>query len=195
MRLLVTGAPRGGTAYISAVLRSCGLDVGHEHMAPDGCVSGFYVGDFERYPCNHRVPLSRAGFDVAIHVTRDPMCAIPSIAHMLSKSVHVREWYEWLELVSPEESHHVAALRAWVFHHESALDNLPIAPRCRLEDLRRDWLVFASAAGTAAAFPEHVQIPNAYPFVHPLTWGDLLRLDVNYAERAADLALRFGYAA
>jgi len=74
---LITGAGRSGTAYITRVLKRCGLRVEHERPGRDGCVSGFYCFEAKSYPGKHVAP--RPQFDVILHQVRDPLKTIASV--------------------------------------------------------------------------------------------------------------------
>jgi len=75
--ILITGCGRSGTKYITAALRTCGLDVRHERMGADGIVSSFFCFNAPRYPGRH--PQRRPKFDIVLHQVRHPLKSIASI--------------------------------------------------------------------------------------------------------------------
>jgi hypothetical protein len=80
--LLAIGHPRCGSRYISALLKACGLDVGHERMGQHGISSWMFAVEDDENPWA-RDPLSvsrkHKHFGHVIHFVRDPRMAIPSI--------------------------------------------------------------------------------------------------------------------
>lgn len=81
-RFLVTGHPRSGTAYMSALMRACGLDVGHERMRGDGISAWQFAVDCDSVS-HHRRPRGRRRyrFDSLIQVVRDPIQTLRSVLY------------------------------------------------------------------------------------------------------------------
>lgn len=78
-RVLVTGCGRSGTTYVSVLLRKCGVDVPHEHhMGRDGISSWLFATRSRAVPWGPTPSGFR--FDNVVHLVRDPLAAIPSIA-------------------------------------------------------------------------------------------------------------------
>lgn len=81
-KLIIIGHPRTGTAYTGELLKSFGLDIGHEKMGKDGIVSWmFNVYDLHNpfYKNNYAKSRFFSTFDHVILCVRDPYTAIPSI--------------------------------------------------------------------------------------------------------------------
>ena len=87
-KILGIGHPRTGTGYTSALLKSWGLNVGHEVWEEDGIVAWqCLIPQAEaRIKLGGRLPymqenivLDELEFDHVIHSIRDPKTAIPSI--------------------------------------------------------------------------------------------------------------------
>ena len=81
-KILAVGHPRCGSGYMSALLKSYGIDAGHERMGKDGIVSWM----FSVYDLNNPFSLNKyaqsryyTSFEKIIMFTRDPLNAIPSI--------------------------------------------------------------------------------------------------------------------
>ena len=80
--ILAIGHPRCGSGYVSELLKSCGLDVGHERMGQHGISSWmFAVEDDENPWARDPLALTRKHkhFGHIIHFVRNPRTAIPSI--------------------------------------------------------------------------------------------------------------------
>tara|TARA_A100001391_G_scaffold192983_1_gene167729 strand:- start:429 stop:1145 length:717 start_codon:yes stop_codon:yes gene_type:complete len=72
------GHPRCGTLFSTNLIRTCGLDVGHERKGADGLVSWTLLGEREKVPWGHGLgPL--APFKRIFCAARSPLAAIPSI--------------------------------------------------------------------------------------------------------------------
>jgi len=83
VKLLVTGCPRSGTTFVARVLQRLGLDVRHEDTGPDGAVSFALTVDDDEYPRGHKGPRrSATKFDVLVHLVREPLATISSMATM-----------------------------------------------------------------------------------------------------------------
>jgi hypothetical protein len=73
-KLVVVGCPRSGTGYISKVLQSVGLDVGHEVVGRDGTSDWrLTVGALN-------------GYDPILHQVRHPLEVIPSLMTIMPHS-------------------------------------------------------------------------------------------------------------
>jgi hypothetical protein len=90
-RLLVTGCGRSGTLYASAVWQAVGLDVRHEMPVPpngvmgeDGIASWYMAVDDPEPPYG---PSARGyTFDLVIHLVRNPLEVIPSVAQFVLRN-------------------------------------------------------------------------------------------------------------
>ncbi len=84
--LLVTGPPRSGTLSIARALQAMGLDIGHETMGKDGCVSsllGFPSKDAGREHLGTHLDggLERFAFRHVARILREPLETIASLAY------------------------------------------------------------------------------------------------------------------
>jgi len=75
----ITGCGRSGTGYMAALMQAMGYDVGHETLGADGISSWMAAAVCEDVP-HKGSPIVGVEFATTIHVVRDPMKAIPSIA-------------------------------------------------------------------------------------------------------------------
>lgn len=81
--ILVTGCGRSGTHYVARVMQAMGLDVGHEAIGKDGCVSWKHIvsGDFvvNKKRVSRTTAINSEGFSTIIHQVRDPLKVISSM--------------------------------------------------------------------------------------------------------------------
>jgi len=80
LKCLITGCGRSGTKYISQLLSTAGLRIGHESMRKDGIASWPLAVDADRVPWGPS--RRRFRFQQILHQTRDPLAAISSIQTM-----------------------------------------------------------------------------------------------------------------
>ena len=78
--ILGLGHPRTGTGYTSNLLKTWGLDVGHEKMGADGIIAWQLVSDIEPRIFMEDFDSSRYTYKYLIYNVRDPRGSIPSIA-------------------------------------------------------------------------------------------------------------------
>lgn len=76
--LLVIGHPRTGTGYMSKLLCSYGLDIGHEKILANGTSNWMYAVIDEHYPYGVQGWQDKT-FKYIIHNIRNPYDALPSI--------------------------------------------------------------------------------------------------------------------
>lgn len=113
-KILGVGHPRTGTGYTSALLKSWGLNVGHEVWEEDGIVAWqCLIPQAEaRIKLGGRLPymvdnivLDELEFDHVIHSVRDPKTAIPSIIKTEGGSIEWRSlWVPFSNKNTPVEN-------------------------------------------------------------------------------------------
>lgn len=80
--LLVIGHPRCGSGYMSQLLQSAGLAIGHEQVGEHGISSWMFAVDDQQVPFagdEYAVSRQSFSFQYTIHHVRDPRSAVPSI--------------------------------------------------------------------------------------------------------------------
>lgn len=210
-KIAVLGTPRSGTRYIRYALRKCGMDVNQESMAPDGTVCGFWAWEKEtsegrppyHMPCSHQTHwngkfpvLTYAGetFEHRFHLVRDPLDVMRTLPPIFREGVFGK-WMRKLGFHGPGPwDSKLVSLSYWVKTNEKLIEmDLPVV---RLEYIDTDWREFSSR------YPE---LPDRSPLTDPVpkrlsqaahprpTWEDLRSWDPELAERAAEIAKRFGY--
>lgn len=91
MKYLILGHPRSGTKYMSEMFKNNGHDIGHEEMGKDGTSNWQMAVYASEYPYKGKDDFTRIDFepDVLVHVIRNPIDAISSIAFTEQPS----EWF------------------------------------------------------------------------------------------------------
>lgn len=109
--VLITGCSRSGTSYIAEYLRLNGVQVNHEHDAPQGIVSWTMAVDAPWTPWG---PGSRGFyFKHVLHQVRHPLKAIGSIVNEEKKA------WDFIESYMPQVKEHdpvlVRAVNYWIY--------------------------------------------------------------------------------
>jgi hypothetical protein len=128
-RVLVTGCGRCGTTYASLLLSRAGLHVPHERkVGRDGISSWLFAPGSVAVPWGP-VP-ARYRFEHVVHLVRDPLAAIPSLATFRSSA------WQYIALhapIDPTERVLLRAARFWL--HWNALVERRATLRVRIEDM------------------------------------------------------------
>jgi hypothetical protein len=92
-RLLVIGSPRSGTHFMTALLNIFGMRVRHERMGEDGTVNSAWLA-MKKINDSLINPVGRQHyeFDQIIHLVRNPLDTIGSLASEMSQA-----FWEWQE--------------------------------------------------------------------------------------------------
>jgi len=81
IKILGVGHPRTGTGYTSKLLKSFGLDIGHEVIGKDGVVAWQMVKEGGPWPWFNSSIQQRPEYKTLIYNIRDPRTSIPSIVY------------------------------------------------------------------------------------------------------------------
>ena len=86
-KILVVGHPRTGTGYMSALLTSAGLDVGHERIGKDGISCWLFATEDDNYACGAMGDIKgktrkNFEFDYIIHNVKNPFTCMSSIVNV-----------------------------------------------------------------------------------------------------------------
>ncbi len=211
-KLLVLGAPRSGTRFMSRVLRNCGVQVGHEGFKPDGLVTMFYAVEDCWYPGKHwstdeehpvedesLTQRSLFEFEQVWHLVRDPRKVIPSLAsNVFSPSVWC--WQErHTGIACGEFPKKLRAMKFWVAWNKLIEQNESIDLRLRVENFDTRWADICCSLDIAAG----TAIPNVnrnygtalegQQAVQPMSWDEMKSLDADVAAEVKAMAHRYGY--
>lgn len=173
-QLLVIGTGRCGTKYVSRLLQSAGLDVGHEKLGEDGIAAW-------RWAMPH-VRKSHAFFRL-VHVVREPLACIASL-----QTIQGGSW-RWIIKHSPVQPSMSGTKRAmWHWWHWNLLCQAQASATVRLEDLP---LLAEDVFGVSVAADTPTNI-NARRH-GPVTWDDLRRESATLTDAIRALARQYGY--
>lgn len=206
MRLVVTGVPGAGTAYIARVLTACGVECGHERVFNQASVLDGCVGE-EAVPAESSafaVPLlgRLAPVTVVVHQTRDPWAwlrsFVPALYETATDPVRYALRRRFLERFAPDALIPDAvrgALRFWVRWNAAAERGASL--RYRLEDVAAGLvealgrLADLETRASARAIEAVPTTTNAKRKWAPLSPADLPRAPE--ADQFTECAERFGY--
>jgi hypothetical protein len=187
---LITGCGRSGTKYISRVLSSGGLDIGHEIMGKDGIASWLLGVDADSVPWGPR--RRDFQFRTILHQVRHPLAVISSMQTCAQVSWsficrHVR-----CELEEPLALRCAKYWRYWNEQIESEADW-----RYRIEDVQiiRDELCERTGCRVSQAVLAVVprNINSRQDAYKALDWNTLRSLDAPLCLAIQEQAVRYGY--
>ncbi len=204
-KLLVLASPRSGTKFMSKVLQTSGVKIGHEMFKPDGTVGMFFAVEDVWYPGKHWVTddeqkqrRSDFEFEQVWHFVRDPRKVIAS----LSSPFFARAIWAWQERhtgiscgLYPKK---LRAMQFWVAWNELIERNKPDF-FFRIEDIDKAWpeiCVWLDIEGvqTVPAVPrDYGTIGTGQQAVVPMSWDEMKSIDNETYECVREMATRYGY--
>lgn len=155
MSFLITGCGRSGTKYMATVLRSVGLDVGHEQMGRDGAVSGIWAVDSDSYPKFHQQG-PRPHFDLILHQVRHPLHTIGSVT---TGSQAAWEFNSRFVPINLEESVLIRSAKYWFYWNRMVEAQAVFT--YRIENLREVWPHLMELLGHAADYEQITHFSQA----------------------------------
>jgi hypothetical protein len=187
---LIVGCGRSGTKYISRVLSSGGLDIGHEFMGKDGIASWLLAVDAESAPWGPRRRDFR--FRTILHQVRHPLAVISSAQTFAQASwgficQHIR--------CEPEEPLALRCAKYWRYWNERIEPDAEW--RYRVEDVPIIWNELCERTRCTATDAALAVVPrdlNSRKGIYdPLTWNTLRSLDAPLCLAIQQQASRYGY--
>jgi hypothetical protein len=210
--LLITSTGRSGTKYMASVLQELGYSVTHDDaqvIGSDGAVSWpLAVNTLKSYPTWVKHP-GNARFNTLIHQVRDPLKSIPSrAAHIIAimtpyvkahtpemqhmtdafrnnsmavSLLHYVTWHNLIELQNPDMRFRIEALDTATLKTILRTAKLPLPADA---DFKIDRAMSTIDNKTNS---DHVQEHN------DVTWSELFAINAGLAQRAYDMAVRYGY--
>ena len=185
-KVLITGHGRSGTGYITKLLQSAGLDVGHEAIGFDGAVSWPHIADGEISWIGR---VDSSDFDRVIHQVRHPLKVISSAQTMRDESFeymfrHIGHpgggrglrWYMW----------------SWLYWNEVAEQFA--SWRYQVESISEAWPGLCAEFGLSIETPIPEVQENENSRNHgQYTWGDLKAEDEDLFRAILAKARDYGY--
>ena len=205
--LFIAAHGRSGTRYMSKLLGTLALDIGHEMFGKDGLVSWIHVGKGE---VNNTLCAGiGTKYDVVLHQVRHPLRVIsgscltqPAYADFAWKNMNAKEG---LTLYAPgTDSRNPSVIefwtRSWVKWNRKISEDFNPVYRYQVEQIAQSWAGIAEAIGSISTkLPEGIRdVPlddhswvSAYG--EPLTWGELDAASSYWTDEARSLAEEYGY--
>jgi len=153
---LITGCGRSGTSYTAKILRSIGVDVGHEKKGRQGVVSSIWLVKDTKYPAYHDQHRPKS-FSPILLQTRDPVNAISSLTTALEPSIRWNARHIPIEV--PDRTDEMAVLRTagryWVRWNLRALSVCDY--QYRVESLEEEWETILGLIGEPLSEFPHVR--------------------------------------
>ena len=199
-KILVLGTGRSGTTHMAKVLTAAGLKVKREQMGADGTASLYFFADSEWHPwwdgyaalCHKHERRSDYEFEHILHVIRDPLKTIPSMAKMFQGLV-----YDYMEhhSVLPKGIRNKMLRCMYIYKNVNELCASYADRTFRIEDLRYEWPEVSTRLGISPTFPNlpPANKSSGYKKSEPVTWEDLEQISPELTAEIKTLAARYGY--
>jgi hypothetical protein len=196
-RILITGCGRSGTGYISRLLSSAGLSMGHEAFGLDGISDWHLAVNDEKYEKIEKFYGCRFDFEIVLHQIRNPLSVISS-AQTLNATPEVGSWYyiaKHIPCISQNDHVLVKAMKYWVFWNMFAERRAKYT--YRIEDIDIELDKIAKLIGVALDTKCLETIPrNINTRGHSMvTWEQLRELDSAMCDEVIAYAKEKGYEA
>lgn len=152
-KILITGCARSGTKYSSVLLRKIGIEVFHEiKMGNDGISSWLFGVKNKQTPWGP--PTNAFEFENIVHLTRNPLCAIPSITTLNKES------WEYIANNTPISNSEPIILRAakyWLYWNEIIEQKANL--RIKIENMPQDVKVISEKINKSVDLSKIDQVP------------------------------------
>jgi len=196
--ICVTGCGSSGTAYISAVLRTCGLDVPHEKMGADGIASWLLAPG---------TPDTLPGFDdfparpIVLHQVRHPLRAVSTFQRTDGK--HWDYIYRHMPTITPDMPLIERCMRYWVEWNDMAAGlaewTYRVETVCEWANWKRFCLTLqrhglVDKRHLALGVPVNVNSKPKPGWYRELSWADLVAADGALARVIMGMGRKYGYA-
>jgi len=202
MKILVIGYAHGGTSFTASLFQHFGLDIRHEdYRGADGVSSWPYAvdDDFLNSVLGWKQRGDISQYDIVLHQVRDPLNSIRSVAPEPEWTKIFRKRHlSFFDHDNPLAS----GLRSWTGWHE--LCDKIAHWTYKIEDLSNPdiWKKFKELC----QLDKNLDYPNLKKNInskrnksHGLwkninnSWENFKKIDPEFAERAYNLAIKYGY--
>lgn len=201
-KLLVTGCARSGTAYTTQVLRAAGLEIEHEVLGRDGCVSWLMAVEAKTAPWRRAVRRELV-FEHILHQVREPLASISSC---LATEPELTWDYVTQNLADVKAKNPIARCAEYWYYWNLKAGSVA-EWTYRVEDIEQQWPEFQRRLGVSAPFPR--QIPKnvncrkvklrgrpdaSVVDGKPLSWDDIAdAVGPEFYKKVRLLAASYGY--
>jgi hypothetical protein len=191
-KVIVVGCGRAGTKYMWLVLRSFGLDVGHEEWGADGQV-GFHAAVGLRGAAKHRTwrpDLEPSPDDVVLHQVREPLANMSSIQTFQDYSWEFVSRYTPIRMDWPLPVKCMAYWYCWNLMAESHAQYT-----YQVEHMADAWPDIRRLIGLppGAQLPEETTTMRHRRGHSKLTWDELKNADKSWYKKVKWLGRHYGY--
>lgn len=172
---LIAACPRSGTTYTAEVFQRIGLDVGHEELKSDGCVSWAHGRHEGIWRC-------------ILHQVRHPIKVISSLRTV--KWYDQERWVPFDEL--PKES--VTRRATFWLWMNLWIEGLNPVYRYRVEDMTSEWDTICRFLDIEpCSLPDVSVTTNTRVNPEPVTWKDIKDRDTSLFDGIVSMGIRYGY--
>lgn len=183
--VIVIGAGRQGTTYLSQVLSACGYDVGHERVGEDGIVSLLCTAETNKriHGDTYFDAMSKYKDPVFLHLIRDPRKAIPS---MTTIDDVTWQWICDIPFSNMNMSDSLLLKSMKYYHYWNKEAHRKAEYSFTLEKVRECWKTITHLLEIDCEFPDdtlfrrnertHIEIEESAYMSHPLLWQNINKL-------------------
>ncbi len=201
--LMIIGSGRSGTDFSARLFQKLGYDLRHETTGVFGTSTHFFHTDHHWYPylpwtrdaAHIGERLSDYEFENVVHIVRNPLTCIPSIAKVFATI----DW-EFAEdtglIPIGKMSKLERVMHYWVGVNERITDEFDICYRINLEKYERQFPALMNILGLAGSWPKDIKPSNrgtGYKASRATTYEALSQVNLQLAQRVYDLAEEYGY--
>lgn len=196
-KVIVTGCPRSGTMYVSALLRKLGVRVGHEAFCAgeQGMVAWWWPihGAHSRWMPSPSWDINTTP-QVRLHQVRHPLKVINSMGHITT-------WDRIGKYIDVGTNRNTGRRRMLMALNWNKLCEQFVGPdshRYRIEQLPDIFDEFCSWVGCepnrgAFARVQHRNKRDPNREYNDYTWDDLSEIDAELCEQVKEMGRRYGY--
>ena len=192
---LVAACPRSGTKYMAELLVQLGLDVLHERVGSDGCVSWLHAADLmTRHYWDHSCGwVEDCEWSLVVHQVRSPIKTVSSL-----ETINARGW-QLIEHAMPglewSDDPWIRRAEFYIRFNEFIESKWNVGFTYRVEDIDNYWSDLCDSLGLEAA-PEAP--PPLRRDVHAkahanITWGQIEEKSPRIYDALQGIATRYGY--
>lgn len=175
--VIITGAARSGTGYVTAVFRKAGLDIIHERYGNEG-VSSHHIAPYLRFYTKSTI----------LHQVRDPLPTIASIQTLNNKT------WSGIQYFIPCCRTNNLTLRCMQYWYwwNILIDGFPVI-RYQVEQIARHWDEICLLANLPSMVLPNIPTNTNTRGHSQFTWQDLRRTDVELYDKIRVMGEEFGY--
>lgn len=165
-KILVVGHPRTGTGYMSKLLSSTGLEIGHEWIGSDGMSCWMFAtedGNYAPGPRGDIRGLSRKDFEFQhiIHLVKNPFTSMSSIVNVENAVLGSYEFRKKYVYINDRGSRLEKAVQSFLGWHEMIEKNIRSSRVIQIEN----------SQAQLKSFLADINLPNNYKVLPPTDYN------------------------